>query len=182
MRTALRTRLGGDGFTLLEVIIAIAIIGIMIGAIAPVAHRQLVAAREDATRQELDRLRAALAAYYEDVGGFPGEGVGLAALVGTTGPAGWQGPYLEAGGEDPAAAVATDAFGQALRLRPRAQRAAGRRRGSHRGQLRRQPPPRSVRGRHLESRRCRRGGRHRARHRDRPSQSREAPEFAGRAG
>ena len=46
-----------SGFTLLEVIIAIAIIGIMLGAVAPMAHRQLVAAREDATRRELDRLR-----------------------------------------------------------------------------------------------------------------------------
>jgi len=102
----------GRGFTLLEVIIAIAIIGIMIGAVAPVAHRQLVAAREDATRQELERLRDALVAYYEDIGAFPGEGVGLAALVGTGGPAGWQGPYLESGDKDPAAAVATDAFGE----------------------------------------------------------------------
>jgi general secretion pathway protein G len=108
----MHARHGAQGFTLLEVIIAIAIIGIMIGAVAPVAHRQLVAAREDATRQELDRLRAALAAYYEDVGAFPGEGVGLAALVGTSGPAGWQGPYLESGDSDPAAAVASDAFGE----------------------------------------------------------------------
>lgn len=112
MRSAVHSR-WTKGFTLLEVIIAIAIIGIMIGAIAPVAHRQLVAAREEATRQELDRLRGALAAYYEDVGAFPGEGVGLAALVGTVGPAGWQGPYLESGDQDPAAAIAADAFGQA---------------------------------------------------------------------
>ncbi len=111
MKKTLRTR-RNSGFTLLEVIIAIAIIGIMIGAVAPVAHRQLVAAREDATRLELDRLRAALAAYYEDIGAFPGEGVGLAALVGASGPAGWQGPYIESGGDDPAAAVANDAFGQ----------------------------------------------------------------------
>ncbi|MBM4117536.1 prepilin-type N-terminal cleavage/methylation domain-containing protein [bacterium] len=111
MRNAVHSR-WTKGFTLLEVIIAIAIIGIMIGAIAPVAHRQLVAAREDATRQELERLRGALAAYYEDVGAFPGEGGGLAGLVGTGGPAGWQGPYLESGDDDPAAAVRTDAFGQ----------------------------------------------------------------------
>jgi general secretion pathway protein G len=106
---------GGRGFTLLEVIIAIAIIGIMIGAVAPVAHRQLVAAREDATRKELERLRIALVAYYEDIGAFPGEGVGLAGLVGVSGPAGWQGPYLESGDDDPAAAVVNDAFGEPYR-------------------------------------------------------------------
>lgn len=112
MRSAVQSR-WSKGFTLLEVIIAIAIMAIMVGAIAPVAHRQLVAAREEATRQELDRLRGALAAYYEDVGAFPGEGVGLTALVGTTGPTGWQGPYLESGDQDPATALTRDAFGQA---------------------------------------------------------------------
>lgn len=113
MSRARRAWRGETGFTLLEVVIAIAIMGILIGAIAPVAHRQLLAAREEATRQELDRLRGALAAYYEDVGGYPGEALGLAALVGAAGPAGWQGPYLEPGDEDPATAVAQDAFGQA---------------------------------------------------------------------
>ena len=106
------TRMGRTGFTLLEVIIAIAIIGIMLGAVAPMAHRQLVAAREDATRRELDRLRGALLAYYADVGAFPPESVGLAALVGIAGPGGWQGPYYESGGDDPTRDVSTDAFGQ----------------------------------------------------------------------
>jgi type II secretion system protein G len=101
------------GFTLIEVIIAVAIVAIMAGAIAPVAFRQVARARHDATQQELGRIRAALEDYYEDTGAFPAEADGLGALVADPGVAGWQGPYLGSGASgDPLRAVRSDAFGE----------------------------------------------------------------------
>jgi len=101
------------GFTLMEVIIAVAIVAIMAGAIAPVAFRQVARARHDATQQELGRIRAALEDYYEDTGAFPAEADGLGALVTDPGAPGWQGPYLGSGASgDPLRAVRNDAFGE----------------------------------------------------------------------
>jgi len=69
------------GFTLIEIVISIAIVAIMAGAIAPLAFKELVRSREEATQKELDNLNTALVHFYEDTGRFPLENEGLAALV-----------------------------------------------------------------------------------------------------
>jgi general secretion pathway protein G len=106
-------RLERRGFTLLEIIIAVAIVAIMAGSVAPLVFRQLSAARRDATLDELAGLQRGLLDFYEDVGRFPSESEGLAALVVDPGVANWQGPYVEGGSEHLVDAVATDAFGLA---------------------------------------------------------------------
>ncbi len=98
------------GFTLLEVIIAVAIVAIIAGAITPLAFRELMAAREDATRLELKTVSDALLAFYEDTGRFPSEAEGLGALLADPGAAGWQGPYVDPKAGNPLAELTTDSF------------------------------------------------------------------------
>ncbi len=104
-------RLNWDGFTLIEIIIAVAIVAIMAGAITPLAFKQLVKAKEDATLKELGGIEKGLLSFYADTGRFPSEAEGLAALVNDPGVTGWQGPYLDADRGDPVSEVSTDAFG-----------------------------------------------------------------------
>ena len=83
------------GFTLLEVLVVIAILGLLIGVVAPAALRQLAGARVSVARQSIERLSSVLDIYQLDTGGYPTTDQGLAAL--TERPASitsWNGPYL----------------------------------------------------------------------------------------
>ncbi len=114
MENRIRTRaLPRDGFTLIEIIIAVAIVAIMAGAVTPLAFKELMRAREDSTLKELAGIEHGLLQFYEDTGRFPAESEGLAALVNDPGLNGWLGPYLDTGQGDPVSAITTDAFGDA---------------------------------------------------------------------
>ncbi len=95
------------GFTLIEIILAVAVVAILAGAIAPLAFRQLQAAKEEATRRELVSIQAAITEYHDDTGCLPDS---LAGLVGDDGRAGWAGPYLGSDWNDPVSQVSRDAF------------------------------------------------------------------------
>jgi general secretion pathway protein G len=84
------------GFTLLEVLVVIAIIGLLIGLVAPAALRQLGGARVSVAKQSIERLGTVLDMYKLDVGTYPGTSDGLAALVEKPNNAtNWNGPYLK---------------------------------------------------------------------------------------
>lgn len=100
------------GFTLVEIIVAVAIIAILAGTITPMVFRELMQAREEATVRELDTLSAGLLSFYEDTGRMPTEGEGLGALVIDPGVSGWQGPYVGSDRGDPVNETTTDGFGQ----------------------------------------------------------------------
>lgn len=102
--------LNRGGFTLVEIVIAVAIIAIIAGTITPMAFKEVVKAREEATLSELKSLNKALVEFYEDTGRFPSEDEGLAALVSDPGVTGWQGPYLGGDRSDPLTEVTTDSF------------------------------------------------------------------------
>ena len=105
-----RGRPDREGFTLLEIVIAVAIVAVMAGALAPLVFRQLESAREEATVNELEALRGALLEFYTDTGRLPTEAEGLAALVTDPGVAGWDGPYLGDGHPDQETEVSQDAW------------------------------------------------------------------------
>jgi len=105
-------RLRRGGFTLVEIIVAVAIVAIMAAAITPLAYREITRAREEATLRELAALQQGLLEFYEDTGRFPGESEGLGALLTDPGADGWQGPYVGGDRGEPLAETTTDAWGE----------------------------------------------------------------------
>lgn len=86
------------GFTLLEMLVVIAIMGLLIGLVAPAALGQLGSARRTIARQSIARLATVLDLYRLGEGAYPTESQGLAALAAR--PADvtdWNGPYLAGG-------------------------------------------------------------------------------------
>ena len=89
-------RKGQRGFTLLELLVVLAILGLLIGLVAPAALRQLGSAKEKIAHQSIERLAGVLDIYKLDVGIYPSTEQGLLALI--TRPSGvtrWNGPYLK---------------------------------------------------------------------------------------
>ncbi len=84
------------GFTLLEILVVVAILGLLIGLVAPAALRQLGGARTSVARQSIERLASVLDLYKLDLGSYPTTEQGLQALaVQPAGAQGWTGPYLK---------------------------------------------------------------------------------------
>jgi general secretion pathway protein G len=84
------------GFTLLEILVVIAILGLLIGLVAPAALRQLGSARTSIAKQSIERIASVLDMYKLDVGGYPTTDQGLRALVEQpTSVGNWNGPYLK---------------------------------------------------------------------------------------
>jgi general secretion pathway protein G len=87
------------GFTLLEILVVIAILGLLIGLVAPAVLRQLGGARASVAHQSIERLGSILDLYKLDVGSYPTTEQGLQALLARPAgaPAGWNGPYVKSG-------------------------------------------------------------------------------------
>jgi general secretion pathway protein G len=84
------------GFTLLELLVVIVILGLLIGLVAPAALRQLGGARVSVAKQSIERIGSVLDMYKLDVGTYPSADQGLKALVEKpTGVAAWNGPYIK---------------------------------------------------------------------------------------
>ena len=84
------------GFTLLELLVVLAILGLLIGLVAPAALRQLGSAKEKIAHQSIERLASVLDIYKLDIGSYPTTEQGLQSLI--TRPPGvarWSGPYVK---------------------------------------------------------------------------------------
>jgi general secretion pathway protein G len=93
-RTALRAH---SGFTLLELLVVILIIGLLVGIVGPRLLGQVSKSEVTTARAQLDAIDKALQAYRMDTGQFPSSTQGLRMLV--TPPndnARWRGPYMQA--------------------------------------------------------------------------------------
>jgi len=93
-KTEIRAR-HDAGFTLLELLVVLAIMGMLAAIIAPQVLKYLGSSRTQAARTQVQNIVAALDLYKLDVGHYPTSQEGLGALV--TAPAsepGWNGPYL----------------------------------------------------------------------------------------
>lgn len=87
---------GEAGFTILEILVVITIIGLLIGLVAPAALRQLGGARVSVAKQSIERLSTVLDLYSLDMGSFPSTEQGLNALVQKpSGATNWNGPYIK---------------------------------------------------------------------------------------
>ncbi len=84
------------GFTLLEILVVIAILGLLIGLVAPAVLNQLGTAKTKIAHQSIERLGSVLDLYKLDVGSYPTTEQGLAALSAQpTGAGNWNGPYVK---------------------------------------------------------------------------------------
>lgn len=93
-----RLRNGESGFTLVEMLVVITIIGMIMGLIGPRVLNYMSESKVKTARIQLQSFGNALDLFYLDVGRFPTSSEGLAALVQPSGSiAGWSGPYLKGG-------------------------------------------------------------------------------------
>ena len=98
MHTMIRRRspCASRGFTLLELLVVILIIGLLTGIVAPRFLNQISKSEITTARAQIDAFEKALQAYRIDMGRYPSTGEGLQALVAA--PANdpkWRGPYLK---------------------------------------------------------------------------------------
>jgi len=90
-----------DGFTLLELLVVLVILGLLVGIAAPAAIKFLSKAKSDVARIQLQSISTGLDMFLIDVGRYPNEEEGLQALIRRpSGADRWKGPYLT-GGEIP---------------------------------------------------------------------------------
>lgn len=82
------------GFTLLELLIVVLIIGLLTGIVGPRFLAQINRSEVTAARAQIDALSKAVQAYRIDMGRYPPNESGLRALVEPPGDPRWRGPYL----------------------------------------------------------------------------------------
>ena len=84
------------GFTLLELLVVMVIIGLLAGYVGPKFFGQIGKSEVKAARAQIDALSKALDQYRIDMGRYPSSEQGLQALVAApSGEQRWSGPYLQ---------------------------------------------------------------------------------------
>ena len=87
---------GEAGFTLVEMLVVITIIGLIMGLVGPRVLNYLAESKVKTARIQIESLSAAVDLYYLDNGHYPSQSDGLDALAHrTSGDDGWNGPYLK---------------------------------------------------------------------------------------
>jgi general secretion pathway protein G len=85
-----------NGFTLVELLVVLAILGLLVALAAPRVMKYLGSARSDTARIQIEKLSGVLDLYRLELGRYPTEQEGLRALVEKPPQAdNWNGPYLK---------------------------------------------------------------------------------------
>lgn len=87
-----------SGFTLIEVLLVVVIIGILAALVGPSLVGRAGDAELAAARAEIAAIKTAIRVYEMDMGSLPPN---LDALTSNPGGTRWQGPYLDAAPVDP---------------------------------------------------------------------------------
>jgi general secretion pathway protein G len=85
-----------SGFTLIELLVVLVILGMIVAFVTPQVLHYLSRAKSDSAHIQIENIAGALDLYRLDVGRYPTQTEGLAALVDR--PAGvdaWNGPYIK---------------------------------------------------------------------------------------
>jgi general secretion pathway protein G len=84
------------GFSLIELLVVLVILGLLAGLVGPRVMKYLGGAKTDSAKLQIEDLGAALDLYRLEVGSYPTTEQGLDSLVSEPeGVTGWNGPYLK---------------------------------------------------------------------------------------
>ena len=84
------------GFSLIELLVVMVIIGLLGGLVGPRLFNQVDASKVEIARTQIKMLKAALQVYRLDNGRYPTNSEGLNSLIVRPATLGtWRGPYLE---------------------------------------------------------------------------------------
>lgn len=84
------------GFTLMELLVVLVIVGMLAALVGPTLYQRIKPAKQSAAKAQIQNFMTALDSYFIDVGSFPTTQSGLNAL--RQRPQGvnkWNGPYLK---------------------------------------------------------------------------------------
>jgi len=116
-RSGRTARRGQAGFTLVEMLVVITIIGLIMGLVGPRVLTYLGESKVKAAKLQIESFGSSLDLFYLDTGRYPTGSEGLTALAQRPDNTGiWNGPYLKTG------AVPADPWGHAYVYRVPAER------------------------------------------------------------
>jgi general secretion pathway protein G len=111
MSSSSSPRRAARGFTLLELLVVVLIIGLLTGIVGPRLMSQIGKSEVTAAKAQIDSLDKAVQAYRLDMGQYPTSDQGLKVLVTAPGAdTRWRGPYLKS-------AVPNDPWGMPYQYR-----------------------------------------------------------------
>ncbi|RJX31091.1 MAG: type II secretion system protein GspG [Desulfurivibrio sp.] len=85
------------GFSLMELMIVMVILGLLASLVGPAMFKKLGTAKQKTAKTQIGMLMTALDAYRLDIGHYPSQQEGLESLVVNPGEDKWDGPYLKKG-------------------------------------------------------------------------------------
>lgn len=84
------------GFTLMELLLVLVIVGLLAAVVGPTLYQRIAPAKQTAAREQIENFGTALDNFVTDVGHYPSTQEGLNALrVKPDGAEKWNGPYLK---------------------------------------------------------------------------------------
>ncbi len=86
-----------DGFSLMELMIVMVILGLLASLVGPTLFNKVGKANQGTAKTQIAMLMGTLDAYRLDIGHYPTEQEGLEALVVNPDDDKWDGPYLKKG-------------------------------------------------------------------------------------